>query len=209
MKITQKIFSNIKTNLTDKTFPFVPNKADEGSFTTPFIKRLKNRKEINELVNRFIDSFTCGCGNITTKPKGLEKIFNIIERKFLSIPFKISIFSNNCICEGIKSNGKIQAGYVLSIDKIEQISRINFLTIAPDIKKTKQSAKMLINMAKRIEEHSRANNCKYVCWSANKNNDDIQRIIRQLPVKEKKLALGEKAYLIKLEDFENILQKFS
>lgn len=202
-KTTDKLL-NIKSTISHQVYPTIVDKTDEVLFKTPIIRRLTDKEEVKELTKLFIDSL---CKNIGKEPTGFikKKLFNI-EKKFLAIPFTKMSLNPATITEAIKSNGKLLGGYALNINPTNQEAYINFMVVSSKVKETKQSAELLLNMARRIRDNAKVNNIEYISWTTNTRNHPINRLIRRFNTKETKCFGGETKYTISLEDFSKAIE---
>ena len=194
------------SSITRWSYPVLPevvSKNDEVLFSTPIIRRLTDKEEIKELTKLFIDSL---CKNLDKEPTNfIKKKLFIIEKKFLAIPFTKMSLEPTAITEAIKSNGKLLGGYTLNINPTNQEAYINFMVVSSEVKETKQSAELLLNMARRIRDNAKVNNIKSISWSTNTKNHPINRLMRRFNAQETKFFGGETKFTISLEDFSKAI----
>lgn len=200
---------NIKQNIIQKTSQQILQKAEDTlSISAPVIKRLTDKKEINELADMFynsvIDSFAHN-SKMTKNP--LVKLIHNIQRKILTIPFKLGATSPNYIIESIKADGKLLGGYSMTVAK-DNTAFVNFMTLSPEVKGTKTSVNLLFTMGKRIADNAKVNNLEYISWTANTRNKKIISLLNRFNSEKKNLPLGEIQYKISVKDFSDTIDKY-
>lgn len=204
MKITPKLVQNIKTNISPHKFLKYEKSKDIIDFSQPVIMSVKHKKDFFTLVNMFANSYS----NLSTKPQNnFAKIFEGIEKRKLQVEIIISRFLNSYgnITEVVKQKNKILGGFMMTCDYLEGSAYIDFLTLAPEVKKTKIGAKSLLNIAQRIHKHAKDNYIDTITWMVEPSNKDGAQLFGKFPAKTDNGLL----YHISVEDFGNVINKYT
>lgn len=178
--------SNVKTNNINRT---ILNSRKNETYTTYDINNIKDSvsfrglqvnqanssKEIKELVNLFLDAI-----EHNLEPNKKTRFFDRIFRKILTIPFVISSKVPTSVTETVKSGSKLIGGYSLSIDIVNATSHLGFITLAPNVMKTKTGVEALKLMWKRICQTLENNNIKEMTWTTNSKNKPINNLLKKL-----------------------------
>ena len=177
------------------------NPKDTVTFTGLQVKRAQSYKEVKELVNLFYDALK---HNIEPNSKQLGFIDKII-RNISTIPFVLTAKHPKSITEAVKSGDKLIGGYSLNIVENET-SHLGFITLAPEVMKTKTGIETLKLMGKRICEALESNNIDEMTWTTNARNTPINNLLKRLNAAEKeRLAFSETEYIISLEQLKKHL----
>lgn len=209
--ITSFNLSNVKANNINRT---VLNSMKNETYTTYGINNIKDSvsfkglqvnqanssKEIKELVNLFYDAI-----KHNLEPNKKTRFFDKILRKILTFPFVIASKGSTSVTETVKSGSKLIGGYSLSIDIANATSHLGFITLAPNVMKTKTGVEALKLMKKRICQILENNNIKEMTWTTNSKNKPINNLLKKLKVEKKQLPFSETEYKMSLEQLRNIL----
>ena len=128
--------------------------------------------------------------------------FDKILRKIISLPFVISSKLPTCVTETVKSENKLIGGYSLSIHVANATSHLGFITLAPDVIKTKTGVKALKLMGEKIYQTLEKNNIKEITWTTNQQNKPINNLLKRFKADKKQLPFSETEYKISIEQLK-------
>ena len=183
-----KPYNNYDTNITNTV-----------SFNGLRVNHAKSHEEIKEIVNLFYDALK---HNIKPNKK---LFFEKILRRILTYPFVINSKLPTTYTETVKSGDKLVGGYSLNIDILNSTSHLNFMTLTPDVMKTKTGAETLKLMAKRICQNLENNCIKEMTWSTNSKNKPMNNLLKRLSPEKNGTTFTETKYKISLEQLKNVL----
>lgn len=181
----------------------IGNSKDTISFKGMQVNKVNSSKEIKELVNLFYDALE---HNLEPNSKKLGFISRII--KYIStLPILITTKLPGAVNEVVKSGNKIVGGFSLNIDKTGNTAHLGFLTITPDVVKTKTGVEALKLMGKRICSTLDSNKINEMTCTTNSRNKPINNLLKKLKAdKIKELPFGENEYIISLDRLKTICQ---
>lgn len=196
--INRTVSNSIK-NETCTTYD-IDNIRDLVSFKGLQVNQANSSKEIKELVNLFYDAM-----EHNLEPNKKARFFDKILRKILTFPFVIASKGPTSITETVKSGSKLIGGYSLNLDITNATSHLGFITLAPNVMKTKTGVEVLKLMWKRIYQALENNNIKEMTWTTNSKNKSINNLLKRLKAEKTQLPFSETKYKISLEQLKNIL----
>lgn len=196
--INRTVSNSIK-NETCTTYD-IDNIRDLVSFKGLQVNQVNSSKEITELVNLFYDAI-----EHNLEPNKKTRFFDKILRKILTFPFVIASKGPTSITETVKSGSKLIGGYSLNLDITNATSHLGFITLAPNVMKTKTGVEVLKLMWKRIYQALENNNIKEMTWTTNSKNKSINNLLKRLKAEKTQLPFSETKYKISLEQLKNIL----
>ena len=184
---------------------------DKVSFGNNPIKIIlaNNTESINSLVDLFYKSLYENISKTSTlKSNFLTKIIDTHIYKLQTVPFRVLAKNRNSINEIVEQNGQKLGGYSFTMNHKTKSAHINFLTIAPEIKRTKTSIKTLKLMANRIYSNAKFNKMEHLTWTTSKNNTQAMRLFSRLNPQQTKIYLNRECeYKIDLETFKSAINK--
>lgn len=184
---------------------------DKVSFGNNPIKIIlaNNTESINSLVDLFYKSLYENISKTSTlKSNFLTKIIDKHIYKLQTVPFRVLAKNRNSINEIVEQNGQKLGGYSFTMNHKTKSAHINFLTIAPEIKRTKTSIKTLKLMANRIYSNAKLNKMEHLTWTTSKNNTQAMRLFSRLNPQQTKIYLNRECeYKIDLETFKSAINK--
>lgn len=184
---------------------------DKVSFGNNPIKIIlaNNTESINSLVDLFYKSIYENISKTSTlKSNFLTKIIDKHIYKLQTVPFRVLAKNRNSINEIVEQNGQKLGGYSFTMNHKTKSAHINFLTIAPEIKRTKTSIKTLKLMANRIYSNAKLNKMEHLTWTTSKNNTQAMRLFSRLNPQQTKIYLNRECeYKIDLETFKSAINK--
>jgi len=200
------ITTNIQNTFSKKApLQVLSGSYDITQFSTPVIKTLTDKKEINKLVDLFVDSLLSS----EEKSKNiLLKLINKLTGKIARIPFYLIAHDNRTVNEAVKSGDKILGGYSMSIDTLKNKGYVNFLALTPDMKGKKSSIELLLNMARRIETNAKTNNIKTIEWTTNNKNLHAFSLFKRFNAQETPVFGRETKFSISVDNFSKTLDKY-
>ena len=173
----------------------------QASFTGAKVKPITSSEEIKELTDIFYDGLT---HNLYPNKK-YPHWKSVIDRFISMFPFRLAAKNSNSITEAATIDGKIVAGYSLSVNPGKN-TYLNFLALSPEYMKTKEGIKILKMLGHRITENVKANNLEKLTFVTNKKNKQINRLLRRFnPVEVKTVLGGNTIYELSVEKLEEIL----
>lgn len=193
--VSRTVLNNIEKNNAYNT-----NIRDSVSFKGLQINQANSSKEIKEIVNLFYDSI-----EHNLEPNKKPKFYDKILRKILTFPFVITSKGSTSIIETVKSENILIGGYSLNLFIADATSHLNFITLAPDVMKTKMGLEALKLMGKRICQTLENNNIKEMTCTTSSKNKPISNLLKRLKAEKKQLPFSEIEYKISLEQLKNIL----
>lgn len=209
--ITSFNLSNVKTNNINRTVLNsrknetyttydINNINDSISFRGLKVNQANSSKEIKELVNLFYDAL-----EHNLEPNKKTRFFDKIFRKILTLPFVIASKGPTSVTETVKSGSKLIGGYSLNIYTANATSHLGFITLAPNVMKTKTGVEALKLMWEKICKTLENNNIKEMTCTTNSKNKPINNLLKKLKAERKQLPFSETEYKISLEQLKNIL----
>lgn len=198
-----KVVNNIKpTKLLQK---------DNVSFGNKPIKIIlaNDTESINSLIDLFYKSIYENILKTNTQKHNLlSKIIDKHIYKLQTVPFRVLAKNSNSINEIAEQNGQKLGGYSFTMNHKTKSAHINFLTIAPEIKRTKTSINTLKLMANRIYSNAKLNKMEHLTWTTSKNNTQAMRLFSRLNPQQTKIYLNRECeYKIDLETFKSATDK--
>lgn len=139
------------------------------------------------------------------EPNKKNGFFDKIRRKILTFPFVTALKQPTSVTETVKSENRLIGGYSLSIDIANAKSHLGFITLAPEVMKTKTGIEALKLMGKRICQILENNNIKEMTWSTNSKNKPINNLLKRLKAEKNSFFLSETEYRISIERLKDIL----
>ncbi len=208
--INRTTFTPVK--IQTNSFRPVP-KYDEVSFSGNIIKTIyqtKDTKEVCELVKLFHISLEHSIeGKMPQQSKSwlVNKLQNIM-CKIIDFPYVWTAKQSDALTEVVRGeNNKLLGGYSMIVEKPKHSAFVGFMTIAPELKKTKASREIILKMAERIYDNAKANDVHFISGSVNVENKSIRNTLKKLNVIETKQILNETEYEFMVEDLKKALDK--
>lgn len=172
----------------------------------------KDKKEIKKLVNLFITSMTDSFERFgQSKPKSkISKLMRNITNKMLAMPYKFVAALKDSVTTVVKNDGKIVGGYSFSVNPLVKTAHINFLTISPELKSTKSSKRILLDMANDIYAKAKNKDIDSLTWTTGNENTGAMRLFSRLNAENTRTYMGqEKEFRVNLDDFKKYIDKFN
>lgn len=190
-----KKFIQIRTSIPDM------QARDVVKISEPTLVVLSRKSERMQLCELFINSSFSSMNDGSLVQKIIKKI--------MALPLKITATdkSSGNIWEAVKCENKIAGGYNLIVNAKDKSASINFLTLAPEFKKTKTGYKTLIKMAENICKNAEKQGAEYIKWITHKENSDAYRLFKKFPAQQQEGGFGQIEYIIPVNDFKQILIK--
>lgn len=182
--------------------PYDEQQDKNISFTGAIIEPA-SPKEVKELANIFYSTFK---HNVAPNKKEF-KLFEKIDRYLSTKPFiKIAELSN-VLTETAKIDEKIAGGYSMTVMP-DKTAHLNFITLSPELVRTKTGISVLKDIGKRIFDTAVINDVEVITYTTNTKNKPINSLLERFsPVKIRDIAFGESEYAIPLQKIEEVLNK--
>lgn len=177
------------------------NKSDSVAFTGLRVSQVQLTNDIKELVNLF---YTAVKHNVEPNSK-IPKFVDNIRRRILTYPFVKVAKQPNSITESIKQGDKLVGGYSITLDRAKSTAHLGFMTLAPDVIKTKTGVDTLFLIGKRICENLEHNNIKEITLTTNSKNVQINNLLKRLDAQKVSQFFSESEYKISVKQFKENL----
>lgn len=200
---TQNIdFDKIKTQSLKNNFAAG---KDMVSFKGSIIRPIVNKSEAKEIVLMFCKTVEA---NIDKSPQK-QSFFGRILNNIACFPFIRASQSPNSITEIVKNNDKLVGGYSMIVNMEKSSAHIGFITLSPELQRTKSGFKILLDLAERISLNSELNKIKEITWTCNQSNELAHRLLGRFNAEKVKSFANETEYRIDIKDFQDALKKIS
>lgn len=161
-------------------------------------------KDIKELVYMFYDSSMHNIGSDSKFPGFIRKF----QRYWSVYPFVNFAKRPGSITEAIKLEDKLVGGYSMQLDRVNSTAYLGFITLAPDLMKTKTGVESLKLIGKRIIQNLELNNIKELTWTVNSKNISMNNLLKRFGAKKIRQFRSVTEYNISLEQFKKNLSNY-
>lgn len=181
------------------------NNKDTISFTGLRVSQAKTTQEIRTLGNLFFDALKHNLEPHSKTPKIIEKI----TRHIATYPLILVAKQPSSITEMINYENKLAGGYSMNLDLVNHTAHLGFITLAPDLVKTKKGLESLKLMGKRICQNLEVDNIKELTFTTNSKNKFINNLLKKIGAAKVKKFFSETEYKISFDQLKEITEKYT
>lgn len=172
------------------------------------IKATKNIFKINKLVNNFSNLFMDDVPeNKRVKFTPLKRILLSTLEEVAKIIVKCYALSPNNFTEILKINNKTVGGYMLAIDKKNDMGYVTLLYLDKKNHHTKVGNKALLDIAENIYKNAKSNNISKISWDVSADNKRAANLLSRFKTHTEKYKLATVS-VINVDAFEKTIRKY-
>jgi hypothetical protein len=171
--------------------PSMAMKSDNVSFcgvadkAYTALTRTRSGKDAEELSKLLFSSYEHSF--LKANPQGVKqswfgKMYDKFYQKFHCKMEKLAVKQDEVYIDVIKdSNGKVVGGMSMFVEPEKSMSYVNYIVLAPELKRTKKGKEMLLDMADRIIENTEKHRAFEISWSVRDGGKPYERLMNKIP----------------------------